>query len=285
VENPYEFTSQGEAKARCEEYERDWHSHDRTFEEHQRTIQWREFLGQPVDVRAIADTYGIYENTLLDYIDDVAKTKAQAAITNGDIIAIIEQRKAETVSISDGNSYLLTSRLPRDGDEIPYYEPFSTRLSTFFSGEVERLLSEMVLNGEAVSFLIGGCRIAARGLQTWISASPDQLLAWGSDTQSSPVPPHCRLFMVTDRWYHPKHVVAEIEGLFLDAGGVSTAGDLLTRYGQRYKDPRIVAYNTTKLTRYGIRADSDMSEELVKWLLREFGPFQLGFLRPDVPFC
>jgi hypothetical protein len=164
-------------------------------------------------------------------------------------------------------------------DEETVYASFSSSLRQFFCGEVLSLLAEMILNGEAISFLMGGCRIAARGLQFWIVASSEQLHAWNvqvEDDLPSLLSP--RLFMVTDRWYHPKHVVVEIEGLFLDASGVQTAAELLARYAIHYRDPRLVAYNPRKLTRYHIFADRAISWELAGWLARAFGPFRREWL-------
>jgi len=137
----------------------------------------------------------------------------------------------------------------------------------------------MIMNAEAISFLVGGCRIAACGLQLWINASREQLHAWKVEVKDDlPLPPSSHPFMVTDRWYHPKHVVLEVEGVFLDASGVQTAAELLAHYAAHYKDPRLVAYNPTKLTRSHIRADRAMSWELAGWLARAFGPFRREWL-------
>ena len=126
---------------------------------------------------------------------------------------------------------------------------------------------------------MGGCRIAARGLQLWINASREQLRAWNAPVGDDlPSPPSSHLFMVTDRWYHPKHVALEVEGVFLDASGVQTAAELLAHAAAHYKGPRLVAYNPVKLTRYHIRADRAMSWELAGWLARTFGPFRREWL-------
>jgi len=107
------------------------------------------------------------------------------------------------------HALVVTCRQVPEMDEKAIYASFSSSLRQFFCGEALGLLAEMILNGEAISFLVGGCRIAARGLQLWIAALSEQLRAWNvrvEDDLPSPLSP--RLFMVqiggiipsTSRW-------------------------------------------------------------------------------------
>lgn len=281
----YAFVEDGEceniaqARTRCEEYERDWRSHDRAYEQQKRQLSWREFLSQPVDVQGLADAYGICETTILDYIDELAGARPNGFITNGNIVTLIERGEASQLVLKYGPSTIIMSRRMPSASERATYASASAELRQFFCGKVLGLLTEMILNAEAISFLAGGCRIAARGLQLWINASREQLHAWKVEVDDDlPPPPSSHLFMVTDRWYHPKHVVLEVEGVFLDAEGVQSAAELLAHYAARYKDPRLVAYNPAKLTRHHIRADRAMSWELAGWLARTFGPFRREWL-------
>lgn len=277
----YAFVEDGEcesiaqARTRCEEYERDWRSHDQAYEQQKRQLSWREFLCQPVDVQGLADAYGICETTILDYINELAGARPHGSITNGAIVTRIERSLAEQLVLKHGASTIVVSRRMPSASEQTSYASASADLRQFFCGKVLGLLAEMIMNAEAVSFLVGGCRIAARGLQIWINASQEQLRAWKVEVEDDlPPSPSSHLFMVTDRWYHPKHVVLEVEGVFLDASGVQTAAELLARYAVYYQRPRLVAYNPAKLTRYHIRADRAMSWELAGWLARAFGPFR-----------
>lgn len=91
----YAFVEDGEcanivqARIRCEDYKRDWRSHDWSYEQQKRRMEWRGFVCQPVDVQELADAYGIFEQTILDYIDEFAGTRPHKSITNGDIVALI----------------------------------------------------------------------------------------------------------------------------------------------------------------------------------------------------
>jgi hypothetical protein len=163
-------------------------------------------------------------------------------------------------------------------------QAFGEALEAFLNSNqiVHSILMENILNGEMADFLVGGCRICAEGMRAWMHACPATLSRWGvMAPPTSPCTPilQTRRVAIVSKWYHPKHVVVEAEGLYLDAAGIHTQVALLERWARW--GPRITACSSQRLTRYRIVADKGASDELALSLAREFGAFQVEWLRSE----